>query len=201
MTSPLIVKDTHPRKDFTAITQSGLKALSLALDHQAVIDPRLPAGTVAGLEEDLEALGAAIPGAVQVRHEAKAATTAQNTMLKQGYAQVLAIRKAVRKAEAPKDVQKAYGVGQATAPNRVRDVKAALQQVIDRATIAPAEAAGFGLLAQDVDALKAVLASITDADTRQEKKRASAPRSTKQRNLTANRIVQASARIAGAGLM
>lgn len=65
----------------------------------------------------------------------------------------------------------------------------------------PQEAAGFGLITADVDAIKVVLGSITDAATTQETKRAHAPLSTKQRNLTANRIMQASSRIAAAGLL
>jgi hypothetical protein len=37
-----------------------------------------------------------------------AATTTQNPLLEQGYARVPAVRRAVRAAEAPKNVQRAY---------------------------------------------------------------------------------------------
>jgi hypothetical protein len=201
MTSPLIAKDSHPKKDFTGVTQVGLKAYDLGVTHQAVIEPRLPEGTLVGLKEDLDDLGAVVPGAMQARHEAKAATTAQNTRLRQGRTRVRAVRDAVSKSNVSKDIQRAYGVGQATDWARVRDVKAAIKQIVDRATSAPEEAAGFGLLPADVAALQVFLRSITDADATQEKRRASAPLTTKQRNLTANRILLAAGRIAGAGMI
>src|SRR5262249_30841517 len=106
MTSPLIVKDTHPNKHFTGITQTGLNAMNLGLTHNTVIDERLP-GTLDRLSADLDAFGVVVPGAVQARHEAKAATSTQNAVLKQGYERVRAIRQMVRKAGAPKDVRRA----------------------------------------------------------------------------------------------
>ena len=42
MATSLITKDTHPAKDFTGITQIGIKAYNLALAHKEEIDPRLP---------------------------------------------------------------------------------------------------------------------------------------------------------------
>ncbi len=97
-------------------------------------------------------------------------------------------------------MQRAYGVGQPTAYRRVRDVRAALQQIVDRATAVPQEAAGFGLVAADVEAMKGFVDQLAEADTTQEKKRASAPLSTKERNVVANRIVQTAAVIAGTGM-
>ena len=45
-------RDGHPDHDFSAVTQRGLKALALAQTHQAVLEPRLPAGTLDGLTAD-----------------------------------------------------------------------------------------------------------------------------------------------------
>src|SRR4051812_35685802 len=111
MNSPLNIKDTRPRIDFTTITQVGLQAYNLGLAHKAAIDPSRP-GTIDGLGTDLDAIGVVVPGAVQAHHEARVATSTQNTLLEQGYTRVRAIRTAIRKAGAPKDVQRAYGVGQ-----------------------------------------------------------------------------------------
>lgn len=199
MTSAIIVKDNHPARDFVSITQVGLKAYDLGVANQASIEARLP-GTLAALAKDLDTLGVVVPGATQARNEAVAATAAQNALVRQGYAQVRAIRQVVRKAGAPADVQRAYGVGRVTSPRRVRDVSAALQQIVDRAAAAPQEAAGFGLVAADVTTLRAFIAQLTTADAVQEKKRAGAPLSTKQRNVIGNRIVQTAAMIAGTGM-
>lgn len=200
MPRSLILKDTHPPKAFASITQVGLKATSLALEHQEVIDARLP-GTLDRLTADLVALGVVVPGTVQVRHEARVATTLQNSLLEQGYARVRAIRETVRKAGAPKDVRRAYGVGQVTDRSMVRHVKAALQQIINRATSTPEEAAEFGFTPEAVTELQTFLASFTEATQTQQKKRAHSPLSTKARNLTANRVLQAAVLIAGAGML
>jgi hypothetical protein len=201
MASPLTVKDSFPHKDFTAVTQVGLKASSLALAHKAEIEPRLPAGALAGLDQDLESLGVVVPGAKQARDESMGATAAQNTALEKGYARIRAIRTTVRKTGAAADVKRAYGVGQKIDRRSVRDVNAALQQIVDRAKSNPGEAKGFGLIAADVTALEAALVAVSQADSIQEKRRAGAPLSTKERNKTANRILQAATRIAGAGLI
>src|SRR4029079_18041928 len=76
-----------------------------------------------------------------------------------------------------------------------------LQQIVDRAASAPAEAAAFGLAPAAVTALNAFLKDLSDADMTQEEKRASSPLSTKERNLTANRILKAAVLIAGAGML
>ncbi len=201
MNTTLIVKDTHPKKDFTAITQLGLKALNLALVHAASIGPRLPQGMIEVLTSDLENLGDVVPGAKQARSEATAATSAQHAALAQGFTQVRQIRSAIRRAKAPADVKRAYGIGQKVSKGCVRDVKAAIQQITGRVTQKPDEAASLGIVKKDLDGLALALAAITDADTQQEKKRASAPLTTRERNRMGNRILAAVARIEGAGRM
>ena len=57
-------KDGHPNRDFSAVTQRGLKALDLAQTHQAALVPRLPAGTLDGMTADLQKLGVDVPGAL-----------------------------------------------------------------------------------------------------------------------------------------
>ncbi|MDI3288167.1 hypothetical protein [Polyangium sp. 15x6] len=201
MTAALIVKSTLPAKDFTTITQLGLKALNLAVTHAAALGPRLSEGLVQGLSEDIEKLGEAIPGAKQARSEAVAATSAQNVALEQGHAQMQQIRVAVRRAKAPADVKRAYGIGLKVNKTNMRDVKAAIQQILGRTKENPAEAASLGIVAKDLDALAQALVAITNADAVQEQKRASAPVATQERNRTGNRILAAVARIEGAGRM
>lgn len=201
MTAALIVKSTLPAKDFTTITQLGLKALNLAVTHAAALGPRLPEGLVQGLSQDIEKLGEAVPGAKQARSEAVAATSAQNVALEQGHAQMQQIRAAVRRAKAPADVRRAYGIGQKVNKTNMRDVKAVIQQILGRAKENPAEAASLGIVQKDLDALALALVAITNADAVQEQKRASAPVTTQERNRMGNRILAAVARIEGAGRM
>lgn len=194
-------KDGHPGKDFSLITQLGLKALALATEHTDALRPRLPAGLIEGLGMDLQRLGAAVPGAKTTHAVAKAATVSQEVVLAQGHALVTAIRALVQKAGAEKDVRKAFGVGVTTNIKVVKHVRSAIAQIVERATKFPAEACALGILPKDIEALRGHEAAITAADDAQELSRAGAPQSTKDRNRAANRIVEASHRIAAAGAL
>jgi hypothetical protein len=198
--SPLPTKNTHPRRDFTSITQIGLKAFGLAGAYQSVIEPRVPPGTILGLLEDLEALDVVVPGAALARVDAKSATETQNATLEKAQKRIQAIRTTVHHAGAPKEVQHAYGVGSATGKLGVTKVKAAVKQIRDRLTAHPEEAAAYGIQKQDVDALTTVDAEVSATNKTQEKKHAEAPLTTKERNRVANRILLAAKRIKGAGL-
>jgi hypothetical protein len=191
--------EAFPKKDFSLITQSGLKALNLGTMHKAALSPRLPAGTLDLLAIDLQKLGAVVPNAKATRAAAQVATATQGTALAEGYALVTAIRLAVQRSGAPSDVRKAYGVGATTSPRVVKSVKAAITQIVDRAINNTGEASALGILAKDVSALQDDLAAITSADDAQEQQRAGAPQTTKERNRTANRILGTIDRIAGAG--
>ena len=201
MGSSAKIMSTHPQLDFTIIIQRGLKALNLALVYAVQLGPRLSKDLVPALESDLTLLGAAVPGAKQAHDEAQGATASQETALSRGYEKVRAVRAALRKGRAASDTRKAYGVGQALNPRIVRDVVAALNQITDRAVAMPAEAAEIGIIPADIDAMKALVAAITEADRNQGEKLAKAPRTTQERNLTANRILAAVGRIEGAGLL
>jgi hypothetical protein len=199
MKTPRLLTTTYPKHAFADIALLGRKASNLAVLHQVALTPRLPPGALPALMADLDALAVAIPVARQVRAEALVATAAQTATLDDGYAHVKAVRTAVKKCGAPKDVQRAYGVGQNSDPRLVRDVKAALNQILDRAAEHPEEAAGFGLVSQDLAAMALAHQAITDADRTQDHKQVTAPQSTQARNRAANRILKAVARIAGAG--
>ncbi|MDI1431845.1 hypothetical protein [Polyangium sorediatum] len=199
MNTDLNVKDTLPRKNFSSISQLGLKALNLALAHADALGPRLSPGLVEGLLADVEKLGDVIPGAKQARSESIAATSTQNAALAEGHARVRQVRAAVRRAKASVDVKHGYGIGQRIRSRVVSDVKAAIQQILDRAKDKPAEAKSLGIVQKDLDGLALALAAITDADTKQDQSRASAPLTTQQRNRIGNRILAAVARIEGAG--
>src|SRR4051812_42636664 len=130
-------KDAHPRKDFAAIGQRGLKALELAMAHKAVIEPRLPAGLLDGLNADLQELGVVVTTTQVTRDVSRVATLTQEEALAQGYKMVTAVRTAVIKAKAPAVIRKAYGVGTRTSPKMVSHIQAAIRLIIDRAKEQP----------------------------------------------------------------
>jgi hypothetical protein len=201
MKSPLVASVARPGSDFNSITQLGIKGVNLALKFAAALDARLPPDVVAGLVEDLDSLGIVVPGATQARNEAKTATATQDALAEKGYELIRSVRVLVHKARASKEVQSAYTVGHVIRPRVVNDVLAGLQQIIERATAFPAEAASLGILGKDVAAMVAARDALTGADKVQEQKRASAPLTTKERNTVANRVVAAVAWISGAGTL
>jgi hypothetical protein len=195
------VTNAHPHQDFSGIARLGLKASNLALLHQAVLAPRLPPATLSTLAEDIDRLAAVVPGTRQVRQEAMVATATQAEALRVGYARVKAVRTAVKKSDASREVKQAYGVGQEVHSELVRDVKSVLQQILDRAASHPDEAASLGLLQKDLEAITAAHQAIANANKTQDHKQVTAPLSTQERNRVANRILAAVARIAGAGAL
>jgi hypothetical protein len=194
-------KDGHPKREFSVVTQRGLKAWELASAHQAALVPRLPAGTLDGLTADLMKLGADVPGALVTRSTAKTATRSQNEALTQGYSLVTAIRTSVSRRGAKADVRAAYGVGAKTSARVVKQVVAAITLILERAAAQPAEAAALGILKKDLAALEEDRAAISSADGVQEEKRAGAPGATKERNRTANRVLGAVDEIMAAGVL
>lgn len=194
-------KDAHPKKEFAGILQTGISALNLATAHERALGARLPSGLLVDFAADLQKLGADVPGAEATREAARAATATQDETLAQGYALVTAIRAAVLRNGAGKDVRKSYGVGAKTSAKVVKSVKAAISSIVDRATTHPEEAAGLGILPKDVAALQEDLAAIVAADEKQDEQRADAPHSTKERNRTANRVLEAVDRIVSAGVL
>jgi hypothetical protein len=197
-TIQMSVKDRRPKKPFSSIAVLGWRALDLVTTHKTEIEGRLP-GVGGRLGDDLAAINVVVPGAIQARNVCVALTHAQRAIFEKGCERARDIRETVRRGGAEMEVQKAYGVGRRVNPQQPGTVIAALQQIIERANKEPEEAAGFGLIAEDVSALSGLVDALSKADTEQDQKRASAPLSTKERNRTGNRIVQTIVLIAGAG--
>jgi hypothetical protein len=195
------VKTTHPHRDFSSITQVGLKALGLAQAHQTELDPRLPADLLPGLVADLTALGVVVPAAAQARAQVKVATQMRGAAVGRAIDCVGAVRRAVRDAGAPPEVRRAYGVGMSLDKRRPNAIKTAVGLIVDRLDEHPEDAAAFGIVQSDIDTVKALHAGVEAASTAQAQKRASAPQTTKERNRTANRILAAVRRIRGAGVL
>src|SRR5262245_26318978 len=126
------LQNRKPYKDFSVITQTGLKAYQLTEQHAAV-KARLKPGTTEDLASDLGQLGVLLPGSQQARSEARSATSAQEKALADGYALVTAVRQVVFRHTTDSDIRRAYGVGIKASPRLVKDVKAAINQIIDRA--------------------------------------------------------------------
>ncbi|MEP7124946.1 MAG: hypothetical protein ABJE95_28715 [Byssovorax sp.] len=142
-----------------------------------------------------------IPAAITAKHGSMQHTAAQNVALANCYALITAARTAVKNHQPDNHISLAYGVGTKTNRLVVKEVSAAAQKIVDRATAEPAEAQGFGIIDLDVNAINAALFALHAADLAQEAARAGAPLTTKERNTTARRIIAATKKIAGAGVL
>src|SRR6185437_15504241 len=94
-------------------TSGGQAAYALAIQHRAVLDPRLPAGTIDDLAIDLTTLGAPPAPSATPAPGAPAAPAAPSLAdaLHSTEALVSAIHEAVLAAKPKPDVRKAYGAG------------------------------------------------------------------------------------------
>jgi hypothetical protein len=189
----------YPSKDFNTITQNALKALGLYTKYQSDLKERL--GKDLNLEGDLALLGVQVPGAKESKNASKTATAEQEAALLRGYELVSAVRTAIARQKPAPEIKKAYGIGVRTNIKVVKDVKAAMNLIINRATENAEEARSVKLLPKDIEELKKRLTEIGDADQTQEEQRASTPQNTKTRNATARRLIKATDEIIAAGIL
>jgi len=196
---PPAKQDQHPQQKFSVIVQVGLKALDLATTYATALTGRLDPTLTPTLQKDLASLGAAVPAVLTAHGSAAAATATQNSALETGYMMASAGRLTVKHSTSDAGVRKSYGVGNKMSKLLVKDVKDGLQTLVNRATANVAEATSFGILPADVLRYQAQITAIDTADQAQEKARAGAPKTTKDRNVIAHRILNAVRKIAGAG--
>jgi hypothetical protein len=193
-------KTAKPRQAWVAIGQLALKAQKLATDNAAGLGDRVSPTFLVSFNSDVAALNAvSVPGAIASKQGSVQLTAAQNAALVHGHNLVTGTRTSVKGQTSDKDVLLAYGVG-TVVPLLVKNVKVALQTIADRATSNPTEAATFGVVPADVTDINAALADIAAADTAQEAARASAPKTTTDRNATAQRLLAGIKLISGAGM-
>ena len=194
-------QNIHPQKEFDSIVQTALKAYALYQKHDTLLKERLEERLLHDLVTDLDSLGVLVPGAEKAREVAKAATATQEAVLTKGYELLSAVRTNISRRNSSKDIRKAYGVGQRLSPKIVKDVRKGLSQIAERAEQSPEEARSLGLVAKDITMLKEAIQKIDEVDKLQGQARAEAPNTTKERNRTARRVLEATNAIIGAGVL
>ena len=194
-------RSQKPRMQFDLMVSYGLAALELASKNATTLGSRVPDAVPAQLGADLAQLGAAVPGALGARLQAKAATAAKSAATLRGHALVKAVRSAVVRNGATAEIRSAYGVGGPFSQHHADEVRAAIAVIVARAEQVPDEATSFGVLPADVAALRAAHAAIGTAESATHEVHAVAKLSTKERNDIARRVRAATHRIATAGVI
>jgi hypothetical protein len=186
--------------DAAALLANGGAAYALAVANQAVVAPRMPAGTINGLAADLTLLGAA-PAAAPAAAAAGGAGAAVTPTLSDALAKALkllsAAHEAVKRGKPKAGVRKAWGVTEGGKGDDVKRVEAAMEKVVERATAEPGEALGFGILAGDVAVMQGALADLKAAEATH----AAGGLTRKEKSAAEGRVRTAIERIAGAGVM
>ena len=185
-----------PSHDYTA----GLKACELAQEFKTEIEPRLPAGLLDGLKEDLNTL-AAIAGEGRTKVvEIKGFTGSKDKLADEALDWAASVRESLKRGRAAQDVLRAAGVGSkfqssiASAAAAVNSVQLAYEKF----TAAFRDA---GILPDDMEEGKRYLASLSTAEQSQEEAKVKKIASTTSRNALRMRVESAVDRIRGAGIM
>jgi hypothetical protein len=185
-----------PGQDYRA----GLKAYELAQEFKTEIEPRLPAGLLEGLKEDVSTLGSIAGEGKTKVVEIKGFTGSQNQAISGAGEWAASVREALKRGKAPKDVQKAAGVG-SKFHSTVDSAAASANSVLlayEKYTGAFRDA---GVLPDDIAEGKVLVAAISSAEMTQETAIAKKTASTTGRKSLRIRVEDAVDRIRGAGIM
>lgn len=182
-------------------TTMGERAFALATEFRAQLDPRLPPALIEHLKANLEALGASLPQPVSDTVPtapppvslAEALTTTANL--------VAGIHESVRVAKPTPTTRKAYGVKSKPIDKEVKGMLAAAATIVARATQDPSEALAFGILPADIAALQAASEELAAADGRARTRGGAALATGKAKQTALARMLDATARIAAAGML
>ncbi len=185
-------------------TTLGTQAYTLAVQHEAALDPRLPAGTIANLAVDLTTLGASPAGVVApapaVPGPAAAPTLTDAMTL--AVSLISGVHEAIVGAKAKPAVRKAYGVAGKTPAKEPKAVLAEGAKIVAEAQADPSGALALGILPADVTALSSALAEVTAAESAAMGTVAKVAGTTaKERHAAEVQMHEAVARIAGVGAL
>lgn len=182
-------------------TSVGEQAYALAIEHRAQLDPRLPPGTIDGLGADLRTLGASSTPqpAASAEPSPQAPTLAEALAVAANL--VTAIHATVLGAKAKPAVRKAYGAASKAVDTDVKRVLAAAEKIAAQATGNPSEALALGILPADITALRAAESDLAAAEAAAHGNGGQAGATKKEKSTAATRMLDATARIAGAGAL
>lgn len=191
----------QPKWDASHGYRAGLKAYELAQEFKPQLEARIPAGLLEGLQEDLNTLSTAGDQNQSKVAEVKGFTGGEKAAVVKGAALAAAIREALKRGKAPAAVQKAAGVGTKFQASSVEGAIASLTAALQAYDQTPDVFREAGVLPEDVDAGRGLLAALSAADLTQETAKIKKVQTTAQRNKLRKRVEEAVDRIRGAGML
>ena len=194
-------KKDQPKWDPGQDYRSGLKAYELAKEFKKQLEPRLPAGLLEGLKEDIDVISSMEGDSKTKVVELKGFTGTQGQHLKRGETWTSAVREALKRGKAPADVCKAAGVGSKFGSGVVAAVAASIATVINAYEKFPEAFRGAGVLPSDIETGKRILVSLNSSDLIQETKKVSNTQATAGRNALRKRVEATVDMIRGMGML
>jgi len=177
----------------------GREALSLVKEFRAVIEPRLPAGLIEGLENDLGGFDDKRANASNARGTLKLATRLQDEAVAHAVEFLSAARSSVMRAKASPVQREAFGTKRAYNVNNVGSVVAALDAFVNGAEKFPEFTRTAGVLPADLELARSLRAALVSADQSQEAQKSKRKEPTAERNAAQLRIEDAIDAIINAG--
>jgi hypothetical protein len=177
----------------------GREALSLAKEFRSVIESRLPAGLIEGLEVDLTKFDDKRAAASNALGTLKLATRQQDEAVAMAVEFLSAARQAVIRAGASATQREAFGTTRKYNVNNVSSVVAALDAFAVGAETYTDFTRAAGVLPADLEAAKSLRAALVSADQSQEAQKSKRKEPTAQRNDAQKRIEAAIDAIINAG--
>jgi len=171
--------------------RAGQQTLGLAEKDKAKLEPRLRAGTLGGLKEDLPLLGDTVDGQKTAGVVKKSATRSQGDLAAKLATRLQALRDVAHLTGLPRDVQLAMGVGKALRPGVVRSVTSGADAMINAYAVHTDAMRAAGVLPADLEEIAALRLSLLSADELQEDRKLTAKEKTALRNQVQARVEEA----------
>ncbi len=167
------------------------QALEMYEQDKDLLLERLPAGLMAGMQEDAGLLSNKTASSKTARLTSKTNTAVQNDLAKKLAKWVSTTRRSVRRTCQDKAVRTAVGMGERVHPKVVKTVLAGADAVLKAYTKYPDALRAAGLLPRDVEAINTLASALRAADTAQEKGLAKSRQSTAARKKVQARVESA----------
>jgi len=181
--------------------RAGEQVAELLKQDKAKLQPRLEAGVIEGVLEDVRLLSNTMSTAITARVQKKAATQAQNDVAAELASRVMAVRSAVKITGQSAVVRKALGVGRVVSAKSVKSVLAGANMVVEAYAKHADAMRAAGVLPVDVETMTGLANALADADQAQEMKKVASKLSTAERAKVQKRLEGALMKIiAAAGL-
>jgi hypothetical protein len=175
------------------------------VQHQADVEPRLPAGTLPNLAADLKLLGAdpnpqPAPAPAPGQPAPAPPPTLEEAMAA-AVALISAIHDAILGSKASAAVRKAFGVSTKAPSKEPKAVVAEGEKIVGEAQANPTQALALGILPADTDKLAAALAQVKAAEEAAKAKGGKTGATAKELQAAAVRMHEEVRRIAGVGAL